>query len=332
MKQFFEHYGAVVLGALALIVVIVMITPVGNIIKTSLHGVSEKFHHSVNSQTDVAMSAAHGAQNSAMDHYHEGTPGEPSETPVVPSDPDTPVTPNPEHPVAPEPPEDITFDSLCTFSEVTTVYHRYCKYDSANKTNYKENPSCVGEVTSKWDEEPSEERPCKCQVITKTYQYQEPKCKFGKPVTLEAYFSCFNKDQKPGGAIPMPYCLNYEINFYSYSPANGIMKWSGWLDSGKPSFDKTGGDFEFLNEKTRIPIVMTQDDINNFGEPLSFEMKARAAMYPSVPLYELEQTTYIEYFVVNEDDTRERIMCLKHGPEGQISCDEDSIHTDFTKK
>lgn len=48
MKQFFEQYGKVALGILALIVLIAMITPVGNIIKTSLQGTSHSFSSHIN--------------------------------------------------------------------------------------------------------------------------------------------------------------------------------------------------------------------------------------------------------------------------------------------
>lgn len=52
MKQFFEQYGGVALGILALLVLIAMIIPVGNIIKTSLQGTVHKFSSSINAQTD----------------------------------------------------------------------------------------------------------------------------------------------------------------------------------------------------------------------------------------------------------------------------------------
>lgn len=55
MKKFFEEYGGVALGILALLVLIAMITPIGNIIKTSLAGISTKFGDSMNSQLDKAL-------------------------------------------------------------------------------------------------------------------------------------------------------------------------------------------------------------------------------------------------------------------------------------
>lgn len=62
MKQFFEQYGGVALGILALLVLIAMITPVGNIIKTSLQGTTNKFASSMNGQLDDAMNATMEAQ------------------------------------------------------------------------------------------------------------------------------------------------------------------------------------------------------------------------------------------------------------------------------
>ena len=52
MKQFFESYGAVALGILALLVLIAMITPVGNIIKTSLQGTVQTFSTQIESQQE----------------------------------------------------------------------------------------------------------------------------------------------------------------------------------------------------------------------------------------------------------------------------------------
>lgn len=50
MKQFFEQYGGVALGILALLVLIAMITPVGNIIKTSLQGTVQTFSTRIEEQ------------------------------------------------------------------------------------------------------------------------------------------------------------------------------------------------------------------------------------------------------------------------------------------
>lgn len=67
MKQFFESYGGVALGILALLVLIAMIAPVGNIIKTSLQGTTNKFASSMNGQLDDAMVATAEAQESATE-------------------------------------------------------------------------------------------------------------------------------------------------------------------------------------------------------------------------------------------------------------------------
>ena len=61
MRKFFQEYGAVALGVLALLVLIAMITPIGNIIKTSLQGTTDTFATKMNAQTDAmteSMSAA----------------------------------------------------------------------------------------------------------------------------------------------------------------------------------------------------------------------------------------------------------------------------------
>ena len=66
MKNFFEQYGGVALGILAILVLIAMITPVGNIIKTSLQGTVTKFSGSMNSQLNDAMNATATAQNNTL--------------------------------------------------------------------------------------------------------------------------------------------------------------------------------------------------------------------------------------------------------------------------
>lgn len=67
MKQFFEQYGGVALGILALLVLIAMITPVGNIIKTSLQGTTEKFSTSINGQADNMTNQITDIMNTAGD-------------------------------------------------------------------------------------------------------------------------------------------------------------------------------------------------------------------------------------------------------------------------
>lgn len=53
MKQFFENYGGIALGILALLVLIAMITPIGNIIKTSLQSTVHTTATGIESQTDT---------------------------------------------------------------------------------------------------------------------------------------------------------------------------------------------------------------------------------------------------------------------------------------
>lgn len=103
MKKFFEQYGGVALGILALLVLIAMITPVGNIIKTSLQGTVNKFSGSMHEQLGDAMNATASAQNSASGFETNLAPS--PEAPVVPGTP----TPNPgtEKPVVP-PMEPVT--------------------------------------------------------------------------------------------------------------------------------------------------------------------------------------------------------------------------------
>lgn len=66
MKQFFEQYGGVALGILALLVLIAMITPVGNIIKTSLQGTVTKFSSSINGQMNTMAKSVENIQGSII--------------------------------------------------------------------------------------------------------------------------------------------------------------------------------------------------------------------------------------------------------------------------
>ena len=54
MKQFFEEYGGVALGILAVLVLIAMVSPIGDAIKTSLTSVTETFATKMNSGIDNA--------------------------------------------------------------------------------------------------------------------------------------------------------------------------------------------------------------------------------------------------------------------------------------
>ena len=48
MKQFFEEYGGVALGILAVLVLIAMVSPIGNAIKGSLTGITNSFNQKMN--------------------------------------------------------------------------------------------------------------------------------------------------------------------------------------------------------------------------------------------------------------------------------------------
>lgn len=65
MKQFFEQYGGVALGILALLVLIAMITPVGNIIKTSLQGTVQTFSTKMDGQVDTMTESMNAAFTNA---------------------------------------------------------------------------------------------------------------------------------------------------------------------------------------------------------------------------------------------------------------------------
>lgn len=80
MKQFFEQYGGVALGILALFVLIAMITPVGNIVKTSLQSTVQTFSAQINAQTDSALERSTQAQNSALSGIAGSTGGSLSST------------------------------------------------------------------------------------------------------------------------------------------------------------------------------------------------------------------------------------------------------------
>lgn len=72
MKQFFEQYGVVALGILALLVLIAMITPVGNIIKTSLQGTTETFSTKIESQTDTMTAQMQEAfEEASAERYYD---------------------------------------------------------------------------------------------------------------------------------------------------------------------------------------------------------------------------------------------------------------------
>lgn len=262
MKKFFETYGGIALGTLAILVLVAMVTPVGNIIKTGLQGTVSKFYISMKGQVDTAMVGAKEAQNSANDS--DMNFAEPDETPVVPDTPEPIPEPTPEPAPTPTP-------------------------------------------------TPEPEAP-----VTPPVEIITPENYDGYITEPGKYFInalCINQDQKPGGAIPMPYCLNYEINVFvgkknavtgeyessektiNYTEYQGydlsaskttnytkkLGSWTGWRDTGKPSFDKTGGDSEM------ITFGITQEMLDEANGKIFLDWSVRAAMYPSVPVQELGQ-------------------------------------------
>ena len=54
MKQFFEEYGGVALGILAVLVLIAMVSPIGNAIKGSLTGITNSFSQKMNAGLNTA--------------------------------------------------------------------------------------------------------------------------------------------------------------------------------------------------------------------------------------------------------------------------------------
>lgn len=74
MKHFFEQYGGVALGILALLVLIAMITPVGNIIKTGLQGTVQTFSTKIDNQTDTMTEQMNNAFENTV--TYKGTLGD----------------------------------------------------------------------------------------------------------------------------------------------------------------------------------------------------------------------------------------------------------------
>ena len=60
MKQFFEEYGGVALGILAVLVLIAMVSPIGEAIKTSLKSVTDTFASKMTSGINTATNAVDG--------------------------------------------------------------------------------------------------------------------------------------------------------------------------------------------------------------------------------------------------------------------------------
>lgn len=111
-----------------------------------------------------------------------------------------------------------------------------------------------------------------------------------EPSMVYYEFVCSNQEQKPGGAIPMPYALNYEITF------DGKI----YYDSDKPDFDKTGGDFELAYA------WLGQDWVDKGYTMFS----ARAEKYPGVPLSQMDQIYHFKIQVVTENNIKKAMKAL----------------------
>ena len=67
MKQFFEEYGGVALGILAVLVLIAMVSPIGDAIKTSLTSVTSTFAEKMDNGIKTATEAVDGTITNAAD-------------------------------------------------------------------------------------------------------------------------------------------------------------------------------------------------------------------------------------------------------------------------
>ena len=91
-----------------------------------------------------------------------------------------------------------------------------------------------------------------------------------EPCMVYYNFECNNQDQKPGGSIPMPYSLNYEISFDGGKT---------WIDGSKPSFDKTSGDYA-------TALTWLKEDYVRLGYTM---VRVRPAMYRNYSLAMMQQ-------------------------------------------
>lgn len=112
-----------------------------------------------------------------------------------------------------------------------------------------------------------------------------------EPSMVYYEFVCRNEEQKPGGALmPAPYALNYDITFDGKK----------YFDSGKPSFDKTGGDFELAYA------WLGQDWVDKGYTMFS----ARVQMYPEYALSKVGQIYHFKVQVVTENNIKKAMKAL----------------------
>lgn len=103
-------------------------------------------------------------------------------------------------------------------------------------------------------------------------------------------FECRNEEQKTGGVIPMAFALNYEIT----------LDRKYYFDSGKPDYNKPGGDYESLYA------WLGQDWVNKGYTMFS----ARATLYPDSPIAKHGQIYRYKVQVVSANNFKKAIKAL----------------------
>lgn len=105
------------------------------------------------------------------------------------------------------------------------------------------------------------------------------------PCTVYASFVCRNEEQTATDTRPMPFSLNYELLLNHEK--------TGWNDTGKPNFENSGGDFEY------VCYEVTAEDIEAAGGEFVLYCRARAAMSPNQTLEQLGQNVHFDIKVYN---------------------------------
>ena len=104
-----------------------------------------------------------------------------------------------------------------------------------------------------------------------------------EPSMVYYNFECHSKDQKPGGTIPMPYSLNYEVSLDGGDT---------WLDAQGIVFSKESGNYD-------TALAWLGVDYVKLGYSM---MRARAELYPSEPIIHLGQTLTMNIQVLTQTD------------------------------
>lgn len=125
------------------------------------------------------------------------------------------------------------------------------------------------------------------EKVTSGYLYTPKDKKITLPCMAYIYVSAANAEQRPGGPIPQPYALQYEMNFY-----NGN-EWSGWYEASKPTFTKQGGN------QASIIYPVTQQFLDSFENGYTmFDISVRAVRYPNAPISQLGQVVKFGWSLV----------------------------------